>query len=87
MNGPSEFAILGTIRDYEREADLAGVDVPTLVTCGEHDGARPDTCRHYASLLPRGEVVVFPGAAHFTFVDRPDDYVATLRRFLADHDL
>ncbi len=87
MNGPSEFVILGEIRDYEREADLARVDVPTLVTCGEYDNARPATCRHYASLLPQGELAVFPEAAHFTFVDRPDEYVATTRRFLTSHNL
>jgi proline-specific peptidase len=87
MNGPSEFTILGEIRHYDREHDLSSVDVPTLVTCGEFDSARPDTCRHYASLLPNGEAAVFAGAAHFTFVDRPDEYIATTRRFLADHHL
>ncbi|HEX9260836.1 MAG TPA: hypothetical protein VF855_14955 [Acidimicrobiales bacterium] len=87
MNGPSEFTILGEIRYYEREDDLGGVDVPTLITCGDHDNARPETCRHYASLLPKGEVLVLADAGHFTFVDRPDEYIAATRRFLADHDL
>jgi proline-specific peptidase len=87
INGPSEFTILGVIRDYERETDLEKVTVPTLITCGEFDNARPDTCRHFASLLPSGEVAVFTGAAHFTFAEQPDAYIERFRRFLADHDI
>lgn len=82
MNGPSEFTVLGVIRDYEREGDLGRVTVPTMITCGEFDNARPSTCLHYASLMPNAEVAVFPGAAHFTFADRPDDYIERVRQFL-----
>jgi proline-specific peptidase len=87
MNGPSEFTILGSLRDYTCEDRLPTIAVPTLITCGEHDGARPATCRHYASLLPVAEVAVFEGASHFTFVEQPDPYLATVRSFLAGHDL
>ena len=87
MNGPSEFTILGVIRDYERESDLENVTVPTLITCGEHDSARPATCRHYASLLPDAELEVFSGAAHFHFAEQPDVYADRTRRFLTEHGL
>ena len=87
MNGPSEFTVLGSLRDYEREGHLPRISVPTPITCGEHDGARPDTCRHYASLVPDAEVAVFPGASHFTFVEQPEQYFEVVRGFLAQHGL
>ena len=87
MNGPSEFTILGVIRDYERESDLGKVTVPTLITCGEFDSARPATCRHLASLLPTAEVAVFSGAAHFHFAEQPDAYIERTRQFLTEHGI
>lgn len=87
MNGPSEFTVLGSLRDYEREDRLPDITVPTLITCGEFDGARPETCRHYASLMPNAEVAVFDGASHFTFVEKPEEYFPVVRRFLAEHHL
>ena len=87
MNGPSEFTVRGSLHDYEREDQLHRIEVPTLITCGEFDGASPQACRHYASLMPDAEVAVVAGASHFTFVEKPEEYLDIVRRFLAGHDL
>lgn len=87
MNGPSEFGITGAIRGYEREGDLNAIAVPTLITCGEHDNARPATCRRYAAQMRDAEVAEFTGASHFTFDEAPDAYVARLREFLVSKEL
>jgi proline-specific peptidase len=87
VNGPSEFTVRGSLAGYQCEDRLPEIAVPTLITCGDLDGARPDTCRHYASLMPDAEVAVFPGASHFTFVEQPEEYLAVVRRFLAGHGL
>lgn len=77
----------GSLCDCEREDELHRIEVPTLITCGEFDGARPQACRHYASLMPDAEVAVVAGASHFTFVEKPEEYLDIVRRFLTGHDL
>jgi proline iminopeptidase len=78
---------VGRCADYELEDQLHRITLPTLITCGEYDGARPDTCRHHASLMPDAEVAVFPGASHFTFVEQPEQDLGLTRGFLARHGL
>jgi len=41
MNGPTEFDVIGLLRDWDRTADLGRIRVPTLVTCGRYDEITP----------------------------------------------
>ena len=41
MNGPSEFHVIGTLRDYSLVDRLPQIDAPTLVISGEHDEVTP----------------------------------------------
>jgi hypothetical protein len=41
MNGPSEFHVTGTLRDWDIVHRLAEIDIATLVVTGEHDEATP----------------------------------------------
>ena len=41
MNGPSEFHVIGTIRDWSSRSRLGGIAVPTFVVSGEYDEATP----------------------------------------------
>ncbi|WP_435159685.1 alpha/beta fold hydrolase [Amycolatopsis sacchari] len=52
---------------------LASADVPALVVVGEEDGLTPpDAARAMADALPKGELVVLPGAGHLTPLEVPD---------------
>ena len=39
------------LRDYNGSAELASIDVPTLLTCGEFDEATPDTTRRDLDVM------------------------------------
>ena len=41
MNGPTEFHVVGTLRDWEILSRLDMVDGPVLLTSGRHDEATP----------------------------------------------
>lgn len=72
-------------RSWER---LPGLTVPFLAICGELDA--PDhlaMARRAADLVPGGEVVTVPGAAHYPNLERPAEFDAALRRFLGRTDL
>lgn len=82
MWGPSEFTATGTLRDYEREADLPKLQLPVLFTTGRYDEATPETVRHYHSLVPGSEFQVFENSAHMTMLDEPEAYAEAIRAFL-----
>jgi proline iminopeptidase len=87
MNGPSEFTVTGTLKDVKLEPQLANLHLPVLYTCGEFDEATPDTTRAYAAATPGAEVAVIAGAAHVANYDKPVEYMATVRGWLARHGL
>ncbi|HVP07862.1 MAG TPA: proline iminopeptidase-family hydrolase [Candidatus Acidoferrum sp.] len=86
MNGPSEFAITGTFRDYDRTTQLRQIAIPTLFICGQYDEAVPSTEKYFQSLVPKAELVVVPNSAHLAMQDNPEFYVNALRSFLRRAD-
>ena len=86
MQGPSEFTIVGTLKNYDATSYLKDVKVPTLFTVGEFDEANPATIRRHAAMTPGAKVVVIPGAAHITTWDNPDAMQKAVRDHLRTAD-
>jgi len=82
MDGPSEFAVTGSLRDYDGTPYLKDLHVPVLYTCGEFDEAVPRTVGSFAARTPGAEMRIFAGAAHCTALDSPAEYTAAIRDFL-----
>ena len=82
MWGPSEFTATGTLREYNREADLPNLNLPVLFTAGRYDEATPETVRHFQSLVPGAELLIFENSAHMTMLDEPEAYAEAIRNFL-----
>jgi proline-specific peptidase len=81
MAGPSEFAIVGTLCDWDVTERLGEIDLPTLLTCGEHDELRPAHAEDMRQRIPNAELEVFPDASHCTMAEVPDAYRARLNEF------
>jgi proline iminopeptidase len=86
MWGPSEFTATGNLLNYNRLKDLPKITVPTLLTAGEYDEARPSSVRYYTSLIPGAQFKMIPQAAHSTMMDNPKEYIGVLREFLKKMD-
>ncbi len=86
MWGPSEFTATGNLLNYNRLKDLPKITVPTLLTAGEYDEARPSSVRYYTSLIPGAQFKKIPQAAHSTMMDNPKEYIGVLREFLKKMD-
>ncbi len=75
-------AVVGFLQALHRwnvEAELPGLRVPTVVVWGARDVLVPRAgMEKMASLLPRGELVVWPEAGHSPQLERPDQFVALL---------
>jgi L-proline amide hydrolase len=86
MNGPSEFHVVGKIRDWDITPRLGGVQVPVLVISGEHDEATPDVVRPLVEAIPDARWELIPEASHSTHVEQPDRFFGLVDEFLAAHD-
>ena len=72
------------IAEWDMRGELAAVEAPTLAITGEYDFICGPACAEdIASGVQRSEKVVLEDRGHFTFVEKPDEFCATIERFLA----
>jgi len=83
MWGPSEFGpVTGCLRDWDVTDRLAEIQVPTLVTGGRYDEARPDHLAILADGIGGSELVIFEDSSHMAFVEERALYMQTIEDFL-----
>jgi L-proline amide hydrolase len=81
MNGPSEFHVTGTLREWSVVDRLGEIRVPALVVTGEHDEATPAINRTVSEGIPGARSVVYAGASHMAHVENTEGYVRLLDGF------
>lgn len=86
MNGPSEFHVIGSLKDWSVVDRLDGIHVPTLVVAGAHDEAMPSVWEPFASRIPHVRSHVFPESSHMPHVEEPDAFLEVVESFLREHD-
>jgi proline-specific peptidase len=84
MNGPTEFDVIGRLREWDRTADLGRIDVPTLVTCGRYDEITPSCSETITRGIPGARMHVFERSAHCAHLEEPDDYAGVVEVFLSE---
>jgi proline-specific peptidase len=84
MNGPTEFDVIGRLREWDRTADLGRIDVPTLVTCGRYDEITPSCSETITHGIPGARMHVFERSAHCAHLEEPDDYARVVEAFLSE---
>jgi proline iminopeptidase len=82
MNGPSEFTITGTFKNWDILDRLGEIRVPTLITGGELDECHPDHLREIHRRIPGSELRIIEGAAHLCFAEKPEEYMAVANEFM-----
>ena len=65
-----EYIIDGNLKSVEYADRLKTIQVPTLITAGDHDECDPDLAREMQKLIPGARLVVLPQSGHMTFVDQ-----------------
>ncbi|TYC48327.1 alpha/beta fold hydrolase [Rhodobacterales bacterium] len=82
MQGPNEFLYVGNLKDWNRIPDLPGIEVPALITTGQHDELTPACAMKMKLALKDAELHVFPNSSHMPFYEEPDAYYPVLLDFL-----
>jgi len=86
MNGPSEFHVIGSIKDWQAKDRLGGIEVPTLLTSGRYDEATPALQETLRAGIPNCEWVLFDESSHTPFVEERERYMQVVGDWLAKHD-
>lgn len=86
MNGPTEFHVIGTMKDWTIEDRLPDISAPTLLISGRHDEATPEVVRPYVERVPNVRWVLFEDSSHMPHVEQKALCLATVSGFLNEHD-
>lgn len=89
--GDERARAIAVMRDWDqrpRKADLAKIDVPTLVIVGENEPRTTiEGSREWATWIPGAKFVILPGAHHAAPREAAPAWNATVQRFLDEHGL
>jgi proline-specific peptidase len=86
MNGPSEFHVVGTIKNWDVRHRLGEIQAPTLVTSGRYDEATPVIAGTVHEGIPGSKWVIFEESSHSAHVEEEDLYRQVLTDFISQYD-
>lgn len=87
MFGPSDFRIVGTVKDWDVFDRLGEITVPTLLLAGRYDECSPEHMREMHQRINGSRFEFFESTAHLPFIEEPARFDQVMREFLAQHDL
>lgn len=82
MNGPTEFHVIGSMKDWSIIDRLDRIQVPTLLISGRYDEATPATVQPYADLIPDVRWTIFENSSHMPHVEEREACMRTVNDFL-----
>ncbi len=82
MNGPNEFTITGTIKNWDITDRLSEIRLPTLITVGEYDEVTPKVAEVIHEKITGSQLIVFENCSHLTMWENREGYNAALESFI-----
>ncbi|MGC8505584.1 MAG: proline iminopeptidase-family hydrolase [Thermoplasmata archaeon] len=82
MNGPNEFTITGTMKDWDISNRISAIKVPTLITVGEYDEVPPVVAEQIHHSIAGSKLLVFKGCSHLTMWEDRAGYIREVRKFM-----
>ncbi|MET0695649.1 MAG: proline iminopeptidase-family hydrolase [Propionibacteriaceae bacterium] len=86
MNGPSEFHVIGSLKEWSVVDRVHDISVPTIVVAGEYDEAMPSVWQPFVDRIPDVRSHVFSDASHMPHVEQPAEFTQVIGDFLREHD-
>lgn len=87
MWGPSEFCVMGNLKNFDCTKRLNEITIPALYTCGRYDEATPKSTQYFSRLTPNSNFHVFENSAHMPYVEEPEEYYRVIRDFFNKADI
>ena len=86
MNGPSEFHVIGSLRDWTVIDRLDRVSAPTLLISGRHDEATPAVVQPFSDRIPDVRWQIFELSSHLPHIEETEVCLRTAAEFIASYD-
>src|SRR4051812_24487371 len=86
MNGPSEFHVVGTLRDWTVVDRVKVISVPTLLVSGAYDEATPATMQPFQDGISDVRWEIFSDSSHMPHVEEEDLFLSVVGEFLRAHE-
>lgn len=82
MNGPTEFHVIGSLRDWSVIDRLPAIEARTLIVNGRHDEATDDTVAPFVDQIPGAAWHRFEGSSHMPHLEERAEYMRVVSEFL-----
>jgi proline-specific peptidase len=82
MNGPSEFHVIGKLKNWDIRHRLGEITIPSLLTSGRYDELTPMQAQIVHEGIPGNDWVLFEESSHMPHVEEQDRYYQVLDHFL-----
>lgn len=82
MNGPTEFHVIGSMKDWSIVDRLSQISVPTLLISGRYDEATPTVVKPYLDHVPDIRWALFENSSHMPHIEERMACMGTVVSFL-----
>ena len=86
MNGPSEFHVVGSLKEWDITDRLHEITTPTLLISGRHDEATPLIMGQIHQRIPGAEWTIFEESSHMPHVEEAEAFLERAEAFLRTVD-
>lgn len=86
MNGPTEFHVIGSARNWSAKERLERIKTPTLIISGRYDEAGPEIQDALQEGITESRLEIFENSSHMPFWEERELYMAVVENFLASND-
>ncbi|KAJ7218857.1 Alpha/Beta hydrolase protein [Mycena rebaudengoi] len=82
MNGPSEFHVIGPLKNWTIIEDAHKISVPTLLLNGRYDEAQDSVMAPFFREIPHVKWVGFAGSSHMSHFEERERFMEVVGNFL-----
>ena len=86
MNGPSEFHVIGSIRNWTIIDRLDRIRAPTLLISGRYDEATQAVVQPFADRIQDVSWEIFENSSHVPHIEETDRVMRVVNDFLSAHE-
>jgi L-proline amide hydrolase len=86
MNGPSEFHVIGSLKEWSIIDRLERIRAPTLLISGRYDEATPAVVQPFADRIKDVRWEIFENSSHMPHVEETERCLKVVGDFLDQHD-
>ena len=83
MNGPTEFHVIGSMKEWTIIDRLAQIQIPVLLISGRYDEATPEVVQPFMDHILGARWVIFEASSHMPHVEERDLCMKTVSDFLS----